>query len=467
MKRALLWVCILLSGCTPHPTATPTPTPESSESPESSSLHLDQDQQNKAGLRVQTLTARPFQHVLDATGVLTFDPQGRSEVTSPVSGRIVRLGASLGSVVHSGQELAWLESAQITETRLRYHDLALRLNLAERQLGRRGQLSRLADANRRPLEEGQESQIDDRANLAKARAALDVSRKKRERVHALLTDGIVSQQQVEEADGAYREALASLRQAQERQALSAQRVQREDALTRSGARVQTEVQTAQNEVERLRAELTQTRKVLELYNTGPEDRELTLRAPASGIVVARPVALGQAVTAETSLMTLQDATRLLVRIDLPEASLSDCRLGMPIQVRSSVPGAKPIPGKIVSLPSALDPTTRTARVLARVANPRGQLKAEMFVSVRLGLTRHSKGLVIPTAAIQHSDQGDTVYVQTGPEKFEQRRVELGAQDLQESREVHSGLSAGERLVVQGALMLQSEQHKSALKGDSD
>jgi len=106
----------------------------------------------------------------------------------------------------------------------------------------------------------------------------------------------------------------------------------------------------------------------------------------------------------------------------------------------------------------LDPSTRTARALVRVANPDRRLRPGMFATVHLlapGEGPLVTRLVIPAQAVVVDGAERWAFVEVGPRTFERRAVEVEALG-EDELVVLSGLAPGERLVIQGAFTLKSE-----------
>src|SRR5207253_4808427 len=108
---------------------------------------------------------------------------------------------------------------------------------------------------------------------------------------------------------------------------------------------------------------------------------------------------------------------------------------------------------------SIDSATRTAKVRVSVPNPAGRLKPEMFASMTLGIAATERALIVPARAV-FSENGRTfVYAAVGAGRFLRRPVVVG-QDEGADRRVTSGLSSGDRIVVDGALLLREEEEKS-------
>ena len=98
-------------------------------------------------------------------------------------------------------------------------------------------------------------------------------------------------------------------------------------------------------------------------------------------------------------------------------------------------------------------------------NPGQVLKPGMYADVELQ-GEATEGVIIPDAALMDTGVRQLVYVQTGPQRFEPRRVTVGARS---SGDVHvlAGVQVGEAVVTQANFLLHSEARlRSAMTGAS-
>ena len=114
----------------------------------------------------------------------------------------------------------------------------------------------------------------------------------------------------------------------------------------------------------------------------------------------------------------------------------------------------------------LDPESRTAEVRVVVDNTGHRLKPNMFATARLALTDATvaDGLALPADAVQVVEGRPCAFVEVKPGSYAARPVR--AEPLADGRlHVLSGLSAGDRVVVDGAFTLKSELAKAELEGE--
>lgn len=106
-------------------------------------------------------------------------------------------------------------------------------------------------------------------------------------------------------------------------------------------------------------------------------------------------------------------------------------------------------GKVVALDSQIDQTTGTVKLRANFDNLDDKLFPNQFVNARLLIKALHNVVTVPSRAVQHGAPGTYVYVLEPDDTVSVRKVDLGPQDGGMIA-VKSGLSPGERVVVDGA-----------------
>ena len=114
----------------------------------------------------------------------------------------------------------------------------------------------------------------------------------------------------------------------------------------------------------------------------------------------------------------------------------------------------PHSGRITFQQPEYDAQTGTFLVRVSVDNPRGVLRPNQYVRARVvGATRNN-AILVPRRAVQQGPKGHFVWVVDKDSKAENRPVSVG-QWHGDDWFINEGLAAGERVVVDGALMLTS------------
>ena len=104
---------------------------------------------------------------------------------------------------------------------------------------------------------------------------------------------------------------------------------------------------------------------------------------------------------------------------------------------------------------AVDPVTRRVQVRCSIKNSDLKLKPEMFARVSFLADGEVKGIRVPNTSLVTEGIYVFVFVETKPDTFHKRQVKLALRGNDHSF-VETGLTEGERVVVEGALLLNSE-----------
>jgi membrane fusion protein, heavy metal efflux system len=182
-----------------------------------------------------------------------------------------------------------------------------------------------------------------------------------------------------------------------------------------------------------------------------------IRAPVAGTVVERLVTPGQLLAAgATPCFTVANLSRVWVMAQIFGADLAAVNVGDASEVTGGI-GSKSFSGKVDNIAALVDPDTRAVAVRVVVDNPGDLLKKQMYVRVRLEARQESRGLLIPVSAILRDDENlPFVYQLQADGSLTRRHVTLGSR-TGDAYDIAAGLSAADKIVVDGALFLQFMQ----------
>ena len=202
-------------------------------------------------------------------------------------------------------------------------------------------------------------------------------------------------------------------------------------------------------------------RVAKLDSASQVVSEVTVPAPAAGLIVTRSVNPGQVVGPGQELFVVTDLSSVWVIGDLYEKDFPSVRVGAAATITlPSAPNA-PVRGRIAYIDPRVEPATRTAKVRVEVPNTNGELRLGMFVTATFETARAERMIVIPRAAVQTIGDRTVVYVRIDGEqaKFTERRVKLGL-PVGEVVQVIEGVKPGERVVTEGSFFLRAEAARS-------
>ena len=227
------------------------------------------------------------------------------------------------------------------------------------------------------------------------------------------------------------------------------------------------MQQAQSDLAKARSRAARTEESLRVLGLNPRDDlaefngRLPITAPLTGIVIDRRVTAGQFVQSDgTPIMTIADLSTVWVIGDVFERDLQRVSPGQTASITTAAYPGETFHGRVNYISDSIDAATRTAKVRVSVANPGGRLKPEMFASVSLDLEAHNRVMLVPADAVFTEDGRAFVYTEVGSGTFARRAVDV-AQSEGPLRRVLAGLRPGDRVVVDGALLLRQREQRRA------
>jgi len=186
-----------------------------------------------------------------------------------------------------------------------------------------------------------------------------------------------------------------------------------------------------------------------------------ITAPISGRIGLRLLDLGNIVRATdtTGLAVITQLQPIAVIFPLPEDDIpkivARMRSGQPLPVQAWDRDFKKqlATGTLLTFDNEIDQTTGTVKLKASFDNPDYALFPSQFVNARLLINTIKDAVLVPTAAVQKSPQGNFAYVVNANDTVSQRGITVGATEGDFSS-IKTGLTAGETVVTDGVDKLQ-------------
>ena len=191
----------------------------------------------------------------------------------------------------------------------------------------------------------------------------------------------------------------------------------------------------------------------EIMRTRKGGDQVEIRAPAAGFVLTRNLTLGERFQRGTELYRIADLSKVWILVDTFEREAYSFKTGTSVRVTAPNLG-KTFSARVARVPPRFNPATRTLQVRLEADNPRLYLRPDMFVDVELPI-KLAPAVTIPTDAILDTGLKKTVFIDRGNGNFEPREVETGWR-LGNRVEIIRGLSPGEKIVVSGTFLIDSE-----------
>lgn len=252
------------------------------------------------------------------------------------------------------------------------------------------------------------------------------------------------------------QAVADAQKARDALDLAQRALVRARGVNEAGSNAAKDVEAAQSSVAQQTAELhrseTRLRSLGAEGSGGQAGQVLKIVAPMAGTVTALNAAAGANLNdANAALMTVSNLDSVWVTVNVPENVVGAVTPGQNAVVTLAAYPGRSFSGKVGFVSAVLDADTRRARARIVFANPEGIFKPNMYATAVLGVPQGAQPQV-PASALLMNNDSVSVFVEAEPWTFVRRMVELGREDGDKVR-IRSGLSAGERVVVRGGVLL--------------
>ncbi len=219
-----------------------------------------------------------------------------------------------------------------------------------------------------------------------------------------------------------------------------------------------EFEAAEADYRQAQADVRRTSlRMRNLQASGHENGKFRLRSPLSGLVVERNVNPGQEVRPDLQapLFVVTDVSQLWVLVDVPEKSLSHVKTGQTVSIETDAWPNEHFSARVERMGVAVDPVTRRVQVRCSIMNRDRKLKPEMFARVSFMADSEHKGIRVPNTSLVTEGLYVYIFVEKTPGTFEKRKVNIALRGNDHSF-IESGLREGEQVVIEGALLLNSE-----------
>ncbi len=327
----------------------------------------------------------------------------RVEIGSVITGRVVKVLVEEGALVEPGQPLIQLEAEE------------LQAALAQAAAAEAGAAAR--DAGVRELTLPQAAD-----NVEQAEAQFKFAETEFKRYRDLRDKGFISDSRLQEQDRQLQIAKSQL------------------AAARTGARAQGASGVQAREIA---VKLQEARAARQLATS--KLAQTTIRASVAGTVLVRAVEPGDIVSPGKRLLVVNSRgeTRLTAQID--EKNLPYLKIDQAARASSEAFPDRNFAAKLYYISPGVDVARGSVEARFRVAEPPDYLRADMTVSIDIGIARKDRALTAPLDALRESGNEHSVQV-VRDGRVQSARIETGVRGSSRF-EIVSGVAAGDRLVL--------------------
>lgn len=263
----------------------------------------------------------------------------------------------------------------------------------------------------------------------------------------------------------YLEALAEM-------TVETQNFSRADSLAKRDLISQAEVQQAEGRFQSAQARAMGAKGILEAIGLSQDDiqavestRAVTprwlLRASANGALLERKAPYGELMPAGSNFALVGNPSALWIEANVRESDLSLFHKGEIVEFTSDGGALKQVAGRIIWVAQYIDPQTRTATVRAEVTSAPRDLRAHQFGRIALPTSPSVPTVAVPRDAVQWEGCCNVVFVQESSTVFRPHKVSIARGD-RGYYNVNAGLRPGDLVVVKGSYSLKTELKKGSL-----
>ena len=200
--------------------------------------------------------------------------------------------------------------------------------------------------------------------------------------------------------------------------------------------------------------------IASLEKRGKAQDRVTIYAPQKGYVDALNIGEGMFVKPGTTIAVLVDDTRAWVLADIFEEQSGWLKVGDKAAMWMTAYPERRWEGEIGYIYPTVDATTRALKVRLVFANEGRVLKGNMYTNLTLYGASKDHVLSVPKEAVIRKQDTARVVLDLGEGRFRPAEVTTGMES--EGRiEITSGLSEGERVVISGQFLIDSEASTDA------
>jgi len=344
----------------------------------------------------------PIPAYIEATGNLASDAQ--SDVAPAVSGKIVEVNFDVGSYVTQGSILIRLDP----------RDAQIRLEQSRAQLDQQKRAVAQAQANvdqavanlrqtqaRLGVVDGQNFQIRDFSQVKSVTAQLELAEKELRRAERLLETGDIPRNVYDQRKSQRDSLLGQLDEARSNAAVAIRAINTAqaavDTAKAAAATAQAGVETAETQVAQAAKAVTDT----------------VVLSPISGSVSERNADVGEYISPSvpnSKIATIMRTSTLRVKIDIPEQTIGQVKVGQGVSVQTSAYPDRNFAGIIARISPGVNTQSRTLSVEADVQNVDGLLKPGQFATVRITQSQPENAVMVPVSAVLPVADTNVVFI---------------------------------------------------------
>ncbi len=229
---------------------------------------------------------------------------------------------------------------------------------------------------------------------------------------------------------------------------------RKKELFEEGLIAQDELEEAEENHSIARIEYSTAQEQLKLLGGGGSASLYKVRAPTPGVIIQRCMEKGEMAIGTSSYMggsvlfVIGDLEQLVVKAEINEVDIGTIREGQPVEITVDAFPKEVLNGEITMIsPAARDKGgIKVFDIRIEILSPDPYLKPGMTANIDISAAKREDILVVPIESIFTQKEKDVVYSRRNP-KWVREEVVVGINDL-DKVEIVSGLSEGDTIALE-------------------
>jgi RND family efflux transporter MFP subunit len=385
-----------------------------------SELAASAQQQEQAAPVVETVLPRPAEATNELQLPATTQAIQELVVAARTSGYVRRWLVGIGQPVRAGQLLAEIDVPEANQQLLEAQQEAAEANQNVAQ-------------GKEELAQAQATLEQSEASLKQARTNLELARVNLERSKTLVSQGVLSRQDLDDKQAAFDARQADVEAAQ--------------ATVRSR---QSAIKAQQSAIDARQATSSARKATAQRFADLKSFQQVV--APFDGVATARYVEVGTLITpsggtaTQPGLYKISRLDTIRVFVNVPQSYAPAVHAGLETTVEVKELAPRKYTGKVIGTANSVDQTSRTMFAEIRVPNPDHQFLPGMYAQVKFTLPATRRSVLIPAGALVVNAAGTQVILARPDKTAHYQAVEVG-RDFGKEVEIIGGLSGGEAVVA--------------------
>ncbi|MEK7486810.1 MAG: efflux RND transporter periplasmic adaptor subunit, partial [Planctomycetota bacterium] len=429
-------------------------------------VKVSREKAEESKIEIKTAGSGIIKTTIDVIGEITLDPEQVVHVVSRASGIVRNVHKKLGDTVEVNEKLAYLESAELAEEKMKYLRLQKELESSEVSLKRSQTIfnntSKLlvllkTTPNLQELHQKIEGLYLGKSGSELVSFYLEflLAQERYQRESTLHKEKISKYEDLLKEERIYKKTQSNYWIQHDKVSFSIQRdvIQKEQKL----ALLKLDIQTSNNHLNILGVSSSRLLQLSEETESYEKLSKIELLAPMAGTIIEKHLTQGEILQEESVPFVIANLDQVWVKLNIYQKDLPKIALHQKVQIKSDLASLQ-AEGKIARLSALVKEETRTVTAYIPLDSLERQWKPGMFISAQIILQEDSCPIVVSTEALQTLENNTVIFVFSN-DKFEMRSVEIGKSDGNWI-EIKSGISVGEEYAAKNSFILKADIKKA-------